>query len=116
MGFSNTPTREASPAKRGFTRDGRPGIFATAAKGTAAMILPIRIVVLALAAAGALLPGQAAAYVGPGAGLTAIGTAVAVIGAFLLLIVGFVWYPVKRLLRGRRSAGRDGDDGPPGAG
>ena len=41
----------------------------------------------------------AAAYIGPGAGLGAIGTVIAVIGAILLMIVGFVWYPVKRLLK-----------------
>ena len=40
------------------------------------------------------------AYIGPGAGLSAIGTVLAVIGAFLLLLIGFVWYPVKRMLRG----------------
>ncbi len=41
----------------------------------------------------------ALAYIGPGAGIGAIGTVVAVIGAVLLMIVGFVWYPVKRLLK-----------------
>lgn len=44
----------------------------------------------------------AVAYVGPGAGLTAIGTMVAVILAILLALVGFVWYPLKRLLHKRR--------------
>lgn len=39
------------------------------------------------------------AYIGPGAGLTAIGTVLALIAAFFLAIVGFVWYPVKRLLQ-----------------
>lgn len=43
----------------------------------------------------------AAAYVGPGAGLTAIGAALAFVGAVVLAIVGFVWYPIKRLLRSR---------------
>ncbi len=52
---------------------------------------------------GIVLSNPALAYIGPGAGLSAIGTFVAVIGAFLLLIVGFVWYPVKRLLRGRKA-------------
>lgn len=47
----------------------------------------------------AIAPGSALAYIGPGAGLSAIGTAGAVIGAIVLLIVGFVWYPVKRLLQ-----------------
>ena len=41
----------------------------------------------------------ALAYIGPGAGIGAIGTVVAVIGTVLLMIVGFVWYPVKRLLK-----------------
>ena len=48
---------------------------------------------------GIVSPNLALAYIGPGAGLGAIGTFLAVIGATLLLIVGFVWYPVKRLLR-----------------
>lgn len=40
----------------------------------------------------------AAAYVGPGAGLSAIGTLVALVVAVFLAILGFVWYPVKRIL------------------
>jgi len=39
------------------------------------------------------------AYVGPGAGLSAIGSLVSVVAAVLLAIAGFIWYPVKRLLR-----------------
>lgn len=46
-----------------------------------------------------LLPQVTFAYVGPGAGLTAIGTVLAVIGAILLGIFGFIWYPIKRFLR-----------------
>lgn len=42
-------------------------------------------------------PGVALAYIGPGAGITAIGTAIALLGAIALAIVGFVWYPVMRL-------------------
>ena len=53
--------------------------------------------ILPLTALLGLLANPAAAYIGPGAGLGAIGTVVAVIGAVLLMIVGFVWYPVKRL-------------------
>lgn len=56
---------------------------------------------ISLAAAGAALLGADAAYayIGPGAGLTAIGTVLALIGGVLLGIVGFVWYPIKRLIR-----------------
>jgi len=56
------------------------------------------------------LPSDTAAYIGPGAGLTVIGTVLGVIGALLLAIIGFVWYPVKRLsarLRGRRKVDRE---------
>ena len=53
--------------------------------------------------AGIVLPNSALAYIGPGAGLSAIGTFLAVVGAVILLIVGFVWYPVKRLLRWLRA-------------
>lgn len=45
----------------------------------------------------------ALAYVGPGAGLTAIGTMIAVIAVIILALVGFVWYPLKRLLRKKHS-------------
>lgn len=37
------------------------------------------------------------AYIGPGAGLSAIGTVLAFLAAVVLAIVGFVWYPIKRL-------------------
>ena len=55
-----------------------------------------------LVSLGLLLPGIAQAYVGPGAGLSAIGTVLALIGAVLLAILGFLWYPIKRLLAKRR--------------
>ena len=54
---------------------------------------------LCAALAAAVLPEAALAYVGPGAGLTAIGTVLALLAAVGLALVGFVWYPVKRLLR-----------------
>jgi len=77
---------------------------------------------LGAAALAAVLLAAAApahAYVGPGAGLTAIGTVVAVIGAILLALVGFVWYPIKRMMRRKAAApvaapGADGASGPAG--
>ncbi len=53
----------------------------------------LMMIVLSAAAA------PAWAYVGPGAGLTAIGTLVALVGAVLLAIVGFLWYPIKKLMK-----------------
>lgn len=66
-----------------------------------------RLLYVSLAAAGMLLaaPQAAEAYIGPGAGITVIGTVVALFGAVLLAIVGFVWYPLKRL-RAKVAAGR----------
>ena len=49
------------------------------------------------------LPLTAHAYVGPGAGLGAIAVTIAFMLGLLLLVVGFVWYPLKRLLSKRNS-------------
>lgn len=57
---------------------------------------------LAMAALLTMAASPAAAYIGPGAGLGAIGTVIAVLGAILLMIVGFVWYPIKRMLKKRK--------------
>lgn len=46
-------------------------------------------------------PISAHAYIGPGAGLSAIGSAFALAAVILLFIVGFLWYPIKRMLRGQ---------------
>ncbi|RNF33239.1 hypothetical protein A7A09_017555 [Paracoccus methylarcula] len=54
--------------------------------------------------AATLNAAPALAYVGPGAGLTALGTMIAVIAVVLLAVVGFVWYPLKRLLRRNKPA------------
>lgn len=51
-----------------------------------------------------LLLGITPAYIGPGAGLSAIGALLALIFAVIVAIVGFVWYPVRRIMRNRRKA------------
>ncbi|WP_227268008.1 hypothetical protein [Roseobacter weihaiensis] len=60
-------------------------------------------VALVLGIGFAVLPVAAHAYVGPGAGLTAIGTMVALVAALILALVGFVWYPIKRLMRANKA-------------
>jgi hypothetical protein len=57
----------------------------------------------------AAIPSAAFAYVGPGAGLSALGWLFALGGAIGLAIVGFVWYPIRRVLR---RASRKGSDMP----
>jgi hypothetical protein len=44
------------------------------------------------------------AYIGPGGALSAIGAALALLAAVGLALVGFVWYPLKRLLARRKAA------------
>jgi len=39
------------------------------------------------------------AYVGPGAGFTVLGTGLVTLAILLLLIAGFVWYPLELLRR-----------------
>ena len=58
-----------------------------------------RELVASMAVATLLLanPETAWAYIGPGAGITVIGTVLALIGAIVLAITGLVWYPIKRL-------------------
>jgi hypothetical protein len=45
-----------------------------------------------------VLATNASAYIGPGVGLTAIGTVIAFVGAIFLAVLGFIWFPIKRLL------------------
>ncbi len=64
---------------------------------------------IAVSLALAVIPGPALAYIGPGAGLGAIAVMIALIVGVLLLVVGLVWYPLKRLLKSRSEAAGTGD-------
>ena len=59
-----------------------------------------------------LLPETAMAYAGPGAGLSAIGAFLAICAAIIAAIFGFIWYPIKRLIRKFRDKGK-ASQGPP---
>jgi hypothetical protein len=56
-----------------------------------------------------LAADTANAYIGPGAGLTAIGSFLALLAALVVGAVGFLWYPIKRLRN--RWKRRKADDG-----
>ena len=51
-----------------------------------------------------LLPSLAQAYIGPGAGLSAIGSLLALIAAVFVAIFGFLWYPIKSWRKRRQAA------------
>jgi len=46
-----------------------------------------------------LFPEPAVPYIGPGAGLSAIGAFIAIVVAVIVALFGFLWYPIKRLIR-----------------
>jgi hypothetical protein len=75
--------------------------------------MTVRLIPLIALAAILLLPDTAAAYVGPGAGLTMIGALWAVILALFAALFFVVAWPVRRMLRARHrnAAPRRPDDG-----
>ena len=44
-------------------------------------------------------PSQAYAYLGPGSAVSAVGTLIALLAAILIAIIGFVWFPIRRMMR-----------------
>lgn len=59
-----------------------------------------------------LFPISAMAYLGPGATISSIGALLAAIAGIIVAIFGFLFYPIRRLLRKRKkkSSDRIGDD------
>lgn len=51
----------------------------------------------------ACLPQNVFAYIGPGTGLSAIGSFLAVLAGIVVAFLGFLWYPIKRLFSKKRS-------------
>ena len=49
------------------------------------------------------------AYIGPGGGLSAIGVLLAVVVGIVVAVLGFVWYPLKRVMRNLRLGEPGGD-------
>ena len=46
-----------------------------------------------------LAPLTANAYIGPGMGAGVVGTVLGILAGILMLIVGIVWYPIKKLYK-----------------
>ena len=44
------------------------------------------------------------AYLGPGAVVSSLGAFLALLAGIVVALFGFVWYPIRRLLRRKRSA------------
>ena len=57
------------------------------------------VAVIALAVFSMLHSIDAFAYVGPGLGAGTLAAVLGVVGGILMLVVGVVWYPLKRVIR-----------------
>ncbi|MGI9350090.1 MAG: hypothetical protein ACR2O3_00890 [Rhizobiaceae bacterium] len=57
-----------------------------------------------------LFVDYAFAYLGPGAGLSALGSLLALIGIVVLAIAGFLWYPIKRMVTRSKTKEKKNDD------
>ena len=51
------------------------------------------------------------AYVGPGLGIGVIAAILSALLAVILAVAGFVWYPIKRMLKKKKQAGAAGNTG-----
>ena len=61
-----------------------------------------QLVAISIASAFAVQPTAALAYIGPGLGVGAITVVFGVLAALVMATIALVWYPFKRLLRGRK--------------
>jgi len=54
-----------------------------------------------------LAPLTANAYIGPGMGAGVVATVLGILAGFLMLIVGIVWYPIKKLYKWIRRSDKE---------
>lgn len=67
-------------------------------------LLPVLLATVLLA-----YPPLAAAYIGPGLGLGAVSVVLGIVAGLLMLVVGVVWYPIKKLIN-RFKAKKDSEE------
>jgi flagellar biogenesis protein FliO len=53
------------------------------------------------------VPLQAQAYIGPGMGLGMAGVVLGLFVAFILLLAGLIWLPIRRFLRQRKQSRKE---------
>lgn len=67
--------------------------------------LPVKLVPLLLALM-ILSPLSAQAYIGPGMGAGFVASVLGILAGILMLVVGIVWYPIKKLYKWLRRSGK----------
>ena len=68
-----------------------------------------RLIHFSLLALAVTAASPAAAYIGPGAGAGTIAVVLGILAAIGMAFFAVLWYPVKRLLKGRKKAEVAGD-------
>ena len=66
-----------------------------------------KLIFLVFGALAYLIPYPVFAYIGPGVGAGAIAVVIGIIASVFLAFVAIFWFPVKRLLKGRKTNERD---------
>jgi hypothetical protein len=66
----------------------------------------MRKVAVSVALLAALPVATAHAYIGPGAGAGTIAIVLGILSSIFLAFVGVLWYPIKRLFKGRKSGAK----------
>ncbi|WP_137699751.1 hypothetical protein [Marimonas lutisalis] len=56
----------------------------------------------------ALMPAMAQAYIGPGMGLGAVASLLGLVAVFFMVMIAFIWFPIKRRIAKRRAAAEHG--------
>jgi hypothetical protein len=67
-----------------------------------------RPLTLSVLLAALLVPAAANAYIGPGVGAGAVAAVFGVLGSIFLAIVAIIYYPIKRMLKGKKSTTKPG--------
>ena len=85
----------------GSKKNEHPGRRKCASAGYVAVLVAVALLIFA---------SPAHAYMGPGGALTAIGTILALLAAVFMAVLGFFWYPIRRMLRRRRESAEEDEE------
>ena len=71
--------------------------------------MKMNLLILGMAFILLFFPLSVMAYLGPGAAVSSIGALLAAIAGIIVAIFGFLWYPIRRLIRRRKKPVNDGE-------
>ena len=78
---------------------------------TSLRLLLIALLFAAVVGCTLLYPTSAFAYIGPGAGISVLGSLLAVLGTIVLAVGAILFWPIRKLLKRRKGKQADAQDG-----